>query len=645
MKIKNWLSVLLAGLTAFSLVSCVKNNTDSSSPDGEIVQGDDKNPSYAKIEELNYDFFKNGSSDFKILIPAEATSNETKAYGELSCFLELSLGMPLSVVKDNQATIDISQKYISVGRTRLFEESGLAPNNEVLKTSGYEMKTVGNSLFLYGSDYLNADYGVIYAVYGFLEEMIDLKIYTSDCYTYETSMHLKMKKFDVLEIPDYDYRSCGTGRIDATYKMRMRNLSGTQQAFGGVHNHLQYLPPEIYWEDHPEWYVTTGKELRLANEEMRLEFIESCKQILRDKPEVTQLFFGLQDNHNPLSVEDAAYAKEKYNTNQSGLNIAFCNQVVTAIEEWLPTEFPNRYLEYSTFAYFEHQEPPVNYDEKTDTFTPHSEWVVPHEKLAIRISYMTMQDWGTPLTSEENAAMYRGLRGWASICDNITIYGYGTNFHGFVIPFVGFQAWEANLRLGYEELGYRGYYDEMTSGGTATAAFEEMRIYIQSEMLWDTSLHYEDLAREFINAYYGEAAPQVWEYLTLCYDNLAIQDLETQMTQGHVTGHPYQSKYWAFELVWKLNGVLEEAEAQYEPLKEMNLDEYQVMINRVRQQKVTPQYLLMRHYTNYLDKTFIRETLDEMYETVMVNGFTHNEQGDEYHALAKQIEAWRLSYL
>lgn len=642
MKIKRFLSVLFALVTAFSFSSCVLQNSNSSS--SEVEQDDHKDISYAKIEELSYDFVKNGNSDFKIVVSTEATDNDEKAYSELNYFLEQSLGVSLAVLKDNQISLDTNQKYISIGRTALFEKSELAPNDDILKTSGYEIKTVGNSLFLYGSAYMNADFGVIYAVYGFLKEMIDLRIYTTDCYTYETISGIKMKKFDVLEIPDYDFRSCSTGRMDGTYTMRMRNLSGTKHAFGTVHTHLEYLPKEKYMKAHPDWYVTSGEDLRLANEEMRLEFIESCKQILRDKPEITKLFFGIEDAHNPLSVEDAAYAKEKYNTNQSGLNIVFCNQVVTAIEEWLPTEFPGRYLEYETLAYFEHQEPPVDYNETTDTFTPHSEFVIPHEKLRIQISYMTMQDWGVPLTSEENLAMYRGIRGWASICDNFSVYGYGTNFHGFIIPFVGFQAWEANTRLGYE-LGYQGYYDLMTSGGTATAALEEMRIYIQSEMLWDTSLHYEDLAHEFINVYYGEAASEVWEYMTLCYDNLAIQDLESQMTQGHVTGYPYKASFWSFELVWKLNGILEQAEGKYANLKQTNPDKHEIMVNRVRQQKVTPQYLLMMHYANYLDKAFISATLDEMYETVMKNGFTKNEQGDEYNIIAKQIETWRLSYL
>ena len=647
MKFKKWISIVLALLMCFSFAACHKK--DKGEPPADQTPqtpstSEREDPSFSEIDDTDYYFVEEGKSDFIIVVPEKADSNEEKAASELNFFLSEALDVTLPIVKDVTVDFDDSQKRISIGRTTLFNESGIDADNSVLKTSGYGMVTQENTLYLYGSN-LISDYGVVYAVYGFLAEMIDLKIYAGDCYTYSSPAKLKMKSFDVLEIPHYDRRVVSTPRLtnDPIYKMRLRNYGGYIRTEGSVHSHLFYLPASKYLADHPDWYTADGKELRLINTEMQAAFIEAVKEHIRNNPRVEEIFIGIEDRHEPLTDADAAEAKRLYNTGQSGLNVVFCNNVVEAIEEWLLTEFPGREMSYRSFIYFEDTTPPVTWDETAQKYIPDSEWVIPHEKLAMEIAYMAMPDWGDTLFSESNKSMLNVIQGWASICNNFSVYGYGTNYHGYIIPFVGFQGWEANTRYGYE-MGFNGYYNLLGSN-SASPGLEELAIYVQSEMLWDTSLHYEDLAREFIFAYYGDAAEQVWEYFTLMTTRLAIADIESKMTQGHTTGFPWDAKNWPFEFIQKCSEVLESGEAALLPLKDSNPELYDVMLNRIRQQKVTIQYLQMRHYAMYYNKAQIAKMCDEMEETCMRNGFVRVEEKDAYNSIVTSIRQWRLEYL
>lgn len=637
MKTKRWLCGILAAVAAFSCAAC-SDDEDSSTPNVKPEVTID-NPSYAAVQETAYDFFKNGDSDFTVVVPAEMNSNEETALSELNFFLEEAAGVTLPVVKDSAVAYDASKKYLSIGRTTHFDEANLQVNDDVLRTSGYMLKTVGKNLYMFGSNYESNGYGVIYAVYGFLEEMLNLKIYSTDCWTYDSLTQVKMKTFDVMEIPDYDYRNVSTVRKDTLYSARIRNLSGQKNPYATVHTQFEVLPTDTYYEEHPDWYNSKGSQLRLLNTEMRAEYIEQVKQLLRDQPEAELIYFGIEDNMDQFSAEDAALTKQLYNTNEAGLNIVFCNAVIEAIEEWLPTEFPGRSIIYETCAYYAHAEAPVTYDETTDTYTPHSEWVIPHEKLRVQITFMALPNWGQPIESEANKSMEQNIRKWASICDFFSVYSYGIHFRNYLMNFNNFSSFEANVRFG-KTMGFNGWY-ELLASNTATPNFEELRLYVQSELLWDVSQDYQSLAKEFIDVYYGAAAPQVWEYFQLTISNNATQVFENNMTQGITTGNPAAEKFWPFELVDRMAKVLDEAEKQYDYLAEQDAEQYDVMVNRVRQQKVTVQYLQMQNYSHYYSKSDITAILDEMEKTVNKNSFLRIDERDDEGSIAKLIAEWR----
>ena len=118
---------------------------------------------------------------------------------------------------------------------------------------------------------------------------------------------------------------------------------------------------------------------------------------------------------------------------------------------------------------------------------------------------------------------------------------------------------------------------------SSSASFEELRMYVESKLLWDTSLNYYDLAKDFIMHYYGAAGEKVLQYFNENFSHMISQIAESQITQGPF-GNLSQAKYWPFEFLARMSDILNEGEAMYEPLKETDREAYDVYVNIIRQQ-------------------------------------------------------------
>jgi len=162
-------------------------------------------------------------------------------------------------------------------------------------------------------------------------------------------------------------------------------------------------------------------------------------------------------------------------------------------------------------------------------------------------------------------------------------------------------------------------------------------LYPQTQLtgtLWEFDLP----IRSCSHGYATVVAPLI--NLNLTISNISTQVYEQNMTQGITTGNPAGEKFWPFQLVDKMANLLDEAEAQYDYLK-VYAELYNTMVNRVRQQKVTVQYLQMQNYMHYYSQADILEILDEMEKTVNKNGFLRIDERDSEGSLAKLIQGWR----
>ncbi|MHC4180514.1 MAG: hypothetical protein ACYSWU_23680, partial [Planctomycetota bacterium] len=114
----------------------------------------------------------NGETDYRIVIPAAATSQDTKAAEDLQYWLQQITGVQLAIV--TEGTPLQGDSPISIGRTTLLEQSGLPATSVDLDDDGYGIATQGSTLFLWGGQTRAS----INAVNALLEEDLGGRWYT-----------------------------------------------------------------------------------------------------------------------------------------------------------------------------------------------------------------------------------------------------------------------------------------------------------------------------------------------------------------------------------------------------------------------------------------------------------------------------------
>ena len=155
------------------------------------------------------------------------------------------------------------------------------------------------------------------------------------------------------------------------------------------------------------------------------------------------------------------------------------------------------------------------------------------------------------------------------------------------------------------------YIDDQAYASSGIPCFEAMQIYIQSKLMYDTSLNYNDLAYDFISHYYGEASETFKEYFDFFrsyYEYLA----ETQQITGSIWQEMGKEEYWPTETVELLIGYLDKCLEDIEPLKTQNPDRWQVLNDRIRRERLTPIYLMFTLHMNELPKEKKLEYLADM---------------------------------
>ena len=179
----------------------------------------------------------------------------------------------------------------------------------------------------------------------------------------------------------------------------------------------------------------------------------------------------------------------------------------------------------------------------------------------------------------------------------------------YFIPLYNFGTFSAHYRF-YEECGVH-YIDDQSYASSGIPCFEALQIYVQSKLMYDTSLNYNDLAYDFIDHYYGEAGGTFREYFDFFrayYEYLA----ETQQITGSIWQEMGKEEYWPTETVELLIGYLDKCLEDIEPLKTQNPDRWQVLNDRIRRERLTPIYLMFTLHMNELPKEKKLEYLADM---------------------------------
>lgn len=446
--------------------------------------------------------FKNGKSKYQIAISAEASSSEQTAAKELQSYIEQIGGVKLPITN----SLNSNSPKIFIGYNdrveQLIGKQDITPEHE-----GFTYCNKGKHLIIYGG----SKRGTMYGVFSFLEDQFGVRWYTPTCTKIPKLKKWNFAKLHHCEKTVIQYRYTNyfvtenVPQWSAHNKENMKwgpvdNLYGNLEAYWNAHTMGQLITANEFFKDHPEYFALRNGN-RISNGQLCLsnpDVLKICKERLFEKMRSLPGYriFSLSQNDNQAFCEcSQCKAIEEQYGGHSGLIIWFVNQVADEAKAL----FPQKYI--GTFAYQYTRKAPVG--------------IRPNDNVVIRLCSIECC-FAHPLTAgcPQNKAFIEDMKAWSKIAPHLFIWDYIVDYAQYIAPWPNFQVLGQNIQT-FRDYNAIGIFEEAQyqSGG---AEFDEMKAWVTNKLLWNPQLDVNTLVKDFIDNYYGEAAPKIMQYYQLC---------------------------------------------------------------------------------------------------------------------------------
>jgi len=489
---------------------------------------------------IDYTLFDNQKTEYRIIIGKEASESEKWAATELQKYLNNISG---AFFKINNDDTELAEKEIIIGYNKhskkYLKDSFIKPKP---LDESFIYKNSGSNIILIGGQ----QRGSMYAVFSFLEKEFGLRWYTPIVtnipkrkkYTFNYLQHYEEPTLQVRN--DFYYEAfdpiwAAHNRINGA--MGVREQPGDVEGYWGVHTFYQFMPPEEFYSDHPEYYsLINGKriykraQLCLTNPDV-LDIITSrLKKTLRENP--GNLIYSVSQNDwgNPCQC-DHCQAIVKKEGSEAGIIVWFVNQVAERIKK----EFPDKYV--GTLAYQYTRKPPKK--------------IKPADNVVIRLCSIECCFAHDFESCPENQDFLRDLKEWSSISPQLYIWDYVVNFSHYIMPYPNFKVLQPNIKtlVNNSSIGIMEQAAYQSRGGE----FAELRSYLISKLLWNDQVDADEVIDDFMAGYYGRSGQYIRKYFNL------LHDLITPETHIHIGLEP-NDKIFTDKFIIEADRVFDQAE-------------------------------------------------------------------------------------
>lgn len=446
---------------------------------------------------------KESKTEYIIVNEPQSAAPEKWAAKELARVLSKITGAEFQI----SPTDGGKSKIIIVGRGESAKKYFPEVNFDELDREESLIKVAGDKLLISGG----RPRGTIYAVSRFLQIQCGVRYWTPWSEKIPWTPTLKIKNLNIREKPAFESRDpFWYPAFNAEWAVR--NFSNSQSAnipeeLGGcirykgfVHTFYPLVPPEKYFDSHPEWYsmidgkrVYKGAQLCLSNPELRNFVVERVKQWLKESPGASIISVSQNDWHGNCQCPECKKIDEREGS-PSGSLLEFINYIAEKIEP----EFPD--VAIDTLAYQYTRKPP-----KT---------LKPRKNVIIRLCSIEC-NFREPLNHESNAKFADDILGWSKISNRLYIWDYTTDFAHYVQPHPNWFALGENLRF-FHKHNVKGVFEQgaYQSFGSEMA---ELRAWVLAQLLYNPYQDDRALIKEFLEGYYGAAADKIRQYMDLMY--------------------------------------------------------------------------------------------------------------------------------
>lgn len=443
-------------------------------------------------------------------------------------FGEMTGEAPEIIYSDSTNGLKEYGNYFILGKELAFEDGH--GTEELTTDTGYIIKKESGNIYLYGK----TGYGTLNAVYGLFSQAFGLEFYTDAVYDCERGDFRYSKVNDEIFNPSIDYNWAMDGALtyipeNATdpnwkYQHRLGFVNSWQITAGSFHNFLAVLPPDIYSEEHPEWYTTTmaidsGKEfmtlsLTDGGEEMASVVAQYIYNDIKREEEKgvwkSIFFFGPPDQMGWSETEKSKALKMQYGAN-SAEYILFMNKVAKILDERYSF---GREIKLCMMAYNCVSEAP-DYDNSLD-FYDGGEISLNVMFAPIEMNmYRAMNDDSAAgkQYGKTNEYYHRQLEKWKLFGGEVYFWRYSAYYDNFFVPLDSISNMQSSYRF-IARQGVKHFLDLGVTGDENATDFAALKIYLKSKLAKNVNCDVEELIKNFCNAYYGAGGEKMYELLT-----------------------------------------------------------------------------------------------------------------------------------
>lgn len=503
-------------------------------------------------------------SEYRIVMPAHPSVTEKKAAEELQSFIRQISGATLPLVGDDQPAV---KKEIVVGHGPRLATAGITVDANRLGRDGYALKTVGERLFIISASPM----GTLYGVYGFLEDHLGCRWYSSSVSRIPSNTTLRLAPMDEVQVPAFEFREVYYADLmDPDFAARMKlngNASTMKDHAMSIERHagwgtwchtaFSFVPPAKYFKDHPEYYaLTKGKRQQTQLCFSHADVLEITTAKIRELIRQPVDFKALVNEFIPRAggpywAEGADHIFDvsqmdthgncqcpacKAIDDREGTPMGSILEFINGVAE----RFPDKTI--STLSYQYSRRPP-----KT---------LRPRDNVSIMLCDIECGR-VLPIAQSPHDCDKRfvaDIQSWAQICRRISIWDYCVNFSHLMAPNPNLRVQQPNIRF-FRDHHVRNYFSQGSReyGGE----FCELRGYLIAKLCWNPDLDVDATINDFLAGYYGPAARPIRRYLDLMHD--AAEAMPRPLGVYDSLG-AHTSSFLRPELVRQYDALFDEAE-------------------------------------------------------------------------------------
>lgn len=497
---------------------------------------------------------EDSQTQYVISLAADASAPEKTAATELAAYLRKITGAEFKIVTPEKAS---GRAVIAVGpgaaAPRLDQKAGVLDAEEwIVRSSGRDLLLVGGR-----------PRGTLYAVYHFLEDVLDVHWWTPWDETVPRQPTLRLRALNLQGRPTFRYRDIymlygqDGGRFAARNRLNRDGDSPIAAEYGGtlaygppyhVHTFNLYFPPQEYFVSHPEWFslingrrVGEGTQLCLTNPELRRAFLAKLRNFITTSWDAAKaahlpppLVFSVSQNDwaNPCQCE-SCQAIAKAEGSEAGPLVDFVNFMADGIKDQWPE------ILIDTLAYQYTQQAP-----KT---------LKCRDNVIIRLCD-TQSDMLKPLAAPENQAFRDHLLSWAGVSRNLRIWDYAVTYaspNGMPLPTA--HTYGPDYRF-YAAHNVEGVFTELEY--PVIADLRDFKVWVMMKTLENADADYDCLTDTFLNGHYGAASKPIKAYLRALEEEARIR----QSTSTCWQGSPIRLSYLNLDFMIRAHQWFDDAE-------------------------------------------------------------------------------------